>query len=255
MSVSQTKVIKILKKFVKDDMKIILAFSLFIITVWYLYILMMGWISITSGTSYTNTPSISAPNKRGLLDSDGDLLPDIIEIADRGSVVTHPETGQVLGRGTGSNPDKKDSDNDLFSDTAEDNLGSDPTSWISPGYIYLIWLGAIAFFFINRYREPDRLKEYREFESIQKSSVVSTTDMKFAHGGTSIFAGKKVKDMTEEEKRKAIETDARYQTMTGQAPKAKKEIPKWRRRNWNRLATQITISVFVVLAIYFVSQQ
>jgi hypothetical protein len=237
-----------LKKIVSEDLKVIFIFLLLIFSIYNLFALTLGYLA-TSGSAF-NTPSISQANRNRFEDSDSDLLPDIIESTEKGVVILDPaDPSRILGRGTGTNPHKFDSDGDLFGDGAEDNLGSDANSWIDPGYLWVIWALTAIYLVVMRYRNPDRLKEYREFEMQQSGGVADGTS-KFAHGGSSVFA-KSASGLSEEERREAIESDVRFHSLTG-GKAAQKKKRKWRPK---RLAIQFAISAFIILWIYFISQQ
>ncbi|MHA2171405.1 MAG: thrombospondin type 3 repeat-containing protein [Candidatus Kariarchaeaceae archaeon] len=239
-----------LKKIISEDMKVIFIFLLLIFSIYNLFALTMGFLA-TSGSSF-NTPSISPIYRSRFDDSDGDLLPDVIETAERGAPVTHPTfPGVVIGKGTGTNPHKFDTDGDLFGDGAEDNLGSDPNFWFDPGYLWVIWALTALYIILMRYRNPDRLKEYQEFESLQHSGGVSEGGSKFAHGGSSVFA-KGTSGLSDEERREAIQSDVRFHSLTGGKPAEPKTKRKWRPK---RLALQFFISAFIILWIIFISRQ
>ena len=68
---------KILRRFVKEDLRIIATFMFVLLLIIYGFVMLMGFISY--GNADFRTPSVNPVNKAGLIDSDFDSLPDIIE--------------------------------------------------------------------------------------------------------------------------------------------------------------------------------
>ncbi len=210
INMSSVKIKRFFRKLLTEDLKTIVIFLLAILTIYNGYALILGWVS-GNGAGF-NTPSISPMYRAKYKDSDNDLLPDIIEKAPRGSKVYDPDTGTYIGRGTGTNPYAKDTDHDLFTDGTEDALGSNPNNWFDPGYVWIILLIAIAFYFINKMIEPNLLREYVEFDELQKSGGVAKGSSKFAYGSSTIFS----KNLSKDEKKEIIKQDQRFKKLVGE---------------------------------------
>ncbi len=243
------KLQKFLRKMVTEDLKVIFLFLITILTIYHGYVLVIGWAG-AHGAGFV-TPSISIYLRAGHNDTDQDLLPDFVENTERGAAVYDPITGERLekARGTGTDPNDPDTDNDGFTDGAEDALGSDPNSWWDPGYVWVIQIVSLSIFFISRRMEPDYLREYREFEETHSSGGVSKG--KFAYGGRTVFS-KRPEVMSSEEKENVIKSDSRFQSLTGDysgpdhsliaAKKRKKQIQKY-----TQMALVVLITVYFVM--------
>ncbi|MCE7737551.1 MAG: hypothetical protein GPJ54_21860 [Candidatus Heimdallarchaeota archaeon] len=232
------KIKKFFRIFMREDLKVVGIFLLFITSIFFGYTVFMGWMS-PYGLSF-NTPSVDSIWNGRYVDSDRDLLPDIIEQANPGVPVLHTD-GRIIGYGTGTNYLDMDSDNDGFTDGAEDNFGSNPTTWLDPGFIWIIWISSLVIALALRRRSEDRLKEYKEFE--QLSSGVSGKEGKFAFGSTSIFS-QDYENMSAEEKTKKIQQDGRYQRMMGLVEPEDPKISK------NRTKTIVQFAVVAVAVIF-----
>lgn len=239
------KIRRFFRALMREDLKVVGIFLLFITSIFFGYTMMMGWLS-PYGFGF-NTPSVDRSWGTYYEDSDGDLLYDIIEQAAPGQPVRHSD-GRIMGYGTGTDYLDMDSDNDLFTDGAEDNLGSNPNSWIMPGFLWIIWISSVIIYFILNSREKDLLREYREFE--QDSAGVSGSEGKFAFGKSSIFA-KEHKDMTAEERTKKIEQDARYQRMMGLVEPEEPKVSK----NRTKTIFQFSVIAIAVIFIRFIMSQ
>lgn len=239
-----TLIRKIIIKYIKEDLQIVVAIILAVLTVQNIWLIMTGLV-----IGDFNTPAISLQYRNKYKDTDGDRLPDIIEQAPKGAKVKDPKTGIVIGRGTGTNYKDKDSDNDLFTDGVENSLGSNPNNWFDPGYFYLTWILFILFLVGKNIFEGDRLKEYKDFDELQQSSGVASKGSKFAHGGVSVFS--QHTKMTEKEKQELIKQDPRYHQMMGSQPKQKRK----RKIKPKKLLLQTFISIFVIISIKFILSQ
>lgn len=196
----------------REDLFVVAFSILFMLTISYLSTLVFGWTKLIVGL-----PGVSgSPTAQRWLsdarDSDNDQLPDVMELTPKGEPVV--VNGIKVAEGTGTDPFDADTDNDLFSDNAELKLGSDPHSWLDPGWVWVLWIiffGALIFkLYIHK---PDRLKEYRINEEMI-SRGVSGKGGRYAYGGGSIFS-KPIEEMTEEEKREFLASDARVAELTG----------------------------------------
>ncbi len=241
------KLKKFFRKMITEDLKVIFLFLIFTLTLYHGYVMIIGWAG-AHGAGFV-TPSISTYLRAGHNDTDQDLLPDFVELTERGAPVYHPVTGERLlnAVGTGTDPNDPDSDNDGFTDGAEDALGSNPNSWWDPGYVWVIQIVSISLFFISRRMDKDMLREYREFEESHSSGGVSKG--KFAYGGSTVFS-KRSETMNSEEKKKEIKRDARFMSLTGDyTPDHSLIVAKKKKKRVQKL----TQMAFVVLiAIYFV---
>ncbi len=233
---------KILRTIFSEDVKTIVIFLVFIMTIFSVYGMIIGW---TGGDVLT--PSISIAERAFLEDSDGDLLPDVVEMTDKGQQVIVDGQPIRSAFGTGTDPNDSDTDGDGFTDGLEDNWGTSPTSWISPGFIWIVWALSIAAVIYFKYKEPDMLREYREFEQLESGGVAGKKSGKFAYGSGSIF-DKRTSDMTEDEKRKSIEGDTRFHKMTGDYVPEKREY----KRNWTKIGIQIFVAVAATTFIIFI---
>lgn len=239
------KIRKIVNTVISEDLKVMAIFILFISTIFFGYTIFMGWMT-PYGFGFT-TPSVDRSWNYFYGDTDGDLLPDIIEQTAPGVPVYHTD-GRIVGYGTGTNYLDMDSDNDLFTDGAENNLGSNPSSWIMPGFVWIIWLLSAAIFFLLKTKNVDMLKEYKEFE--QESGGVSGGEGKFAFGTSSIF-GKEITEMSTEEKTKLIQQDGRYQRMMGLVEPEEPKIKK----NRTKVIVQFSVIALAVIIIRFIMSQ
>ncbi|MCY3410467.1 MAG: hypothetical protein INQ03_02415 [Candidatus Heimdallarchaeota archaeon] len=237
------KIKRFFRAMMREDVRIILTFLVVILTVFNGYTMFMGLIS-PLGFQF-NTPSIDTVYAAQLQDTDQDLLPDIIEEAAPGERVYHPnDPTKPIGWGTGTDPNDIDTDNDGFTDGVEDNWGSNPRLWINPGYMWIIWFLSIATVLFFKFRKTDMLREYEEFEQTQKSSGVAGKGGKFAYGSGSVFSTRKADDMSDDERKKAIESDARYQRMMGQIEEEEFKP----QRNWPMLIAQFAaLSALVII--------
>lgn len=221
------------------DIAVVLLILLLIYSILISSYVVLGSINLIVGVpALRQTPSALLLQQKGL-DSDNDLLPDIIENAPAGTPVYDSTYGPgILGYGTGTNPYKKDSDGDLLSDAAENKLGSNPNSFFDPGWIWIaILLTAISVFAYKYVYKPDPLREYKMNEShIAKSSAAG----KYAYGKRAL---------TDEEKAKLIAQDARFQELTAYSTDDVYK-PK-RRRNYAKLALQIVLAAFLGWLIFF----
>ncbi len=187
---------------VKEEFLVIIFFLLFMATIQYSLLLIFGW----SGTIF-DPPSISndpyaIAMAREIPDTDGDGLPDVIEVAPRGRVVV--VDGIKIGTGTGTDPFKMDSDGDLFTDTAEDKQGTDPNNFFDLGLFWIMWTGFFFFAFYMKFiHKPDRLKEYRQNEAL----ITSGSSGKYAYGV-------RAQKMSKEEKARLVESDPRFREIT-----------------------------------------
>ena len=82
---------------------------------------------------------------------------------------------------------------------------------------------------------------------MKHSSGVSGEGGKFAFGGTSVFGTKKATDVSEEERRKAIEGDIRFKRMTGEIEQENIDVKK--KRNLGALIIQGVIAILITLFI------
>ncbi|MCE7734749.1 MAG: hypothetical protein GPJ54_07735 [Candidatus Heimdallarchaeota archaeon] len=242
---SVRKIKRTLRVIFNEDLKVVAIFLLFITTIFFGYTIFMGWMA-PYGFGFT-TPSVDRFWNVYYDDSDGDLLPDIIEQTAPGVPVRHTD-GRIIGYGTGTNPLDMDSDNDLFTDGAENNLGSNPNSWIMPGFLWIIWISSAVIYFVLKSREEDLLREYKEFE--QDSGGVSGSEGKFAFGTSSVFA-KENKEMTAEERTKKIQQDGRYQRMMGLTEPEEIKVKK----NRTKTIMQFTVIGLAVIFIRFILSQ
>ncbi len=205
----------------------------------------MGVFAV-KGSSFI-TPSIDIEQRSHLKDTDGDLLPDIVEATPRGEPVYKDGVRIPTAKGTGTDPYDRDTDNDGFSDGVEDNLGTSPTNWLNPGYIWIVWGLTILALALRKYFEPDRLQEYREFDQLESAGVDSKHG-KFAYGSSTIFS-KRASEMTDEEKKEAIQSDVRFQKLTGE--NIEEEKIKIRNKKI-KMAIQLTIVAVFVIAIRYI---
>ena len=245
---------KILRRFVKEDLRIIATFMFVLLLIIYGFVMLMGFISY--GNADFRTPSVNPVNKAGLMDSDMDSLPDIIEGTVeqpwvRGQSV-YREDGSRIGACTGTNPNEFDSDGDLYSDGVEDAIGSDPNFFLNPGWIYIVAFIYLCVFLYFQVYKGDPLREYKEFE-MKYSSGVSGEGGNFAFGGTSVFGTKKASEVTEDERRKAIEEDVRFKRMTGELGQEKVKVKK--QRNFGALIIQGTIAILISIFIFIIANQ
>ena len=237
---------KILRTIFSEDVKTIMIFLVFIMTIFSAYGLFIGWFG-GYGAGFL-TPSISIAERALLEDSDNDLLPDIVELTPRGVQVVDDNGIPIRSAiGTGTDPSDADSDGDGFTDGLEDNWGTNSNSWISPGFIWIIWILTIVVAIYFKYREPDMLREYREFEQLESSGVSGKKSGKYAYGSGSIFDNR-TSEMTEEEKRKSIESDARFHKMTGDYVPEKVKY----QRNWMKIFIQVFVAVAATAFIIFI---
>lgn len=246
-SAKSIKAKNILRKILSEDVKTILIFLVFIMTIFSGYGLMIGWFG-GYGAGFL-TPSISIAERALLEDSDRDLLPDVVEMADKGEQVYVDGVPIRSAIGTGTDPYDPDTDGDGFTDGLEDNWGTNPNSWLLPGFIWIIWGLSIVVAIYFKYREPDMLREYREFELIESGGVSGKKSGKYAYGSGTIF-DKRTAEMTEEEKRQSIAGDVRFQKMTGDYVPEKLEY----KRNWTKIGIQVFIAVAATAFIVFIAR-
>lgn len=237
-----------LRRFIKEDLRVIATFMFVLLLIIYGFVMLMGFISY--GNADFRTPSVNPVNKAGLIDSDFDSLPDIIEgtmqnPCIRGQAV-YDNDGSFIGYCTGTNPFEFDSDGDFYSDGVEDAIGSDPNFFLNPGWIYIVVFIYLSVFLYFQVYKGDPLREYKEFE-MKHSSGVSGEGGKFAFGGTSVFGTKKATDVSEEERRKAIEGDIRFKRMTGEIEQENIDVKK--KRNLGALIIQGVIAILITLFI------
>lgn len=191
-----------IRKVIRDELLVILFVFLFITSIQQILYLGFGWIGlILYPPSLESDPDAFGIRTR-LLDSDNDRLPDIIESSPKGTPVE--VDGVLIGKGTGTDPFRKDSDFDLFTDTTEDKLGTNPNSFWDLGWFWVVWGVFLLFALYWRYiYKPDRLKQYERNEKIIRS------------GGTKgKFAYALPKNMTPEEKEELIKNDPRFKEIT-----------------------------------------
>ncbi|RMG30880.1 MAG: hypothetical protein D6732_15670 [Methanobacteriota archaeon] len=206
----------------KEDVLVVAFTLLFMATISYFSTLTFGWLKLI-----VPMPNVSgSPAAQRWLstaqDTDNDQLPDLMEATPKGEPVV--VNGVRVGYGTGTNPFDPDSDNDLFPDNAEVKLGSNPHSWLDPGWVWIAWLLFIGGVVFKLYiHKPDRLKEYRINEEMISRGVAGKGG-KYAYGGTSIF-GKPISEMTEDEKREFLSKDERIIELTG-LPDDEIEVPE-----------------------------
>jgi len=241
-------------KFIKEDLRIIATFLFVILFITYGFALFMGYLSLASGTATIRTPSVGFQERNSLPDQDGDTLPDVIEgtpahPCQRGDTVVL--NGQTIGTCTGTNYRDIDTDGDLFTDNIEDTLGTSPTSPLNPGWIYIVVLAYVITFLAIRYYTPDPLKEYKEFE-MKASSGVSGAEGKYAYGGKSVFGEKSAQNVSEEDRKKAIQSDVRFQKMTSEKQTQPEKLKK--KRNWGALAIQFSIAVLIGIFIFIAAR-
>lgn len=244
-SAKSIKAKKFIRTLFSEDVKTILIFLVFILTVFSVYGLFIGWFG-GYGAGFL-TPSISIAERSLLEDSDRDLLPDVVEMANPGEQVYVDGVAIRSAIGTGTDPYDADTDGDGFTDGLEDNWGTNPNSWISPGFIWIIWGLSIAVALYFKYREPDMLREYREFEQLESSGVSGKKSGKYAYGSSSVFSNRS-SEMTEDERRKSIEGDIRFHKMTGDYVPEKTKY----KRNWTKIGIQIFVAGFVTAVIIFI---
>jgi hypothetical protein len=164
----------------KADIFALGAVFAFILSAKFMLILFYSWFG---GKLYypslaNTTEGLRARNY--YLDSDGDGLPDVIEQSPKG-VPVYDEDGNLMGWGTGTDPYNADSDRNLFNDGIEDILGTNPNSWIEPGYVWIILGLMIAFIIYKKFiYKPNRIKVYIKNE-MNISGGVSKNDAKFAY--------------------------------------------------------------------------
>ncbi len=230
----------------REEVLVISFTMLLMITISFLMNMAFGWLGIINslpgvrGTPEANTWLLTAP------DSDNDQLPDLMEETPKGEPVL--VNGREVAKGTGTDPFDPDTDNDLFPDNAELKIGSNPYNWFDPGWVWIMWAlfigGAVYKLYIHK---PDRLKEYKINEELI-SKGVSGKGGKFAYGGSSIF-GKPVDELTEEEKKEILASDARIAELTG-LPEDQEEFIQQRkkRRLRDRLIMFSLIAFFVYLS-------
>ena len=199
----------------------------------------LGSINLIIGPpALSQTPAGLLLQQKGL-DSDNDMLPDIIEMAPKGQPVYDSTYGPgILGYGTGTDPFKKDTDGDLLSDAAENKLGSDPRNFFDPGWIWIaLLLTALAAVSYKYVYKPDPLREYKMNES---HIAKSTASGKYAYGK---------RDLTDEERAKLIEQDARFQMLTAYSTDDVQLRKK--KKNYAKIALQTTIAVFIGWLIFY----
>ncbi len=234
-------------KRVREDFLVVLFTLLLILTINYIVPLALGW-----GRSIQILPAIKQDggsiNWANLAqDSDKDQLPDLIEETPAGEPV-YLENGKHVGFGTGTDPHKADTDGDLFPDNTENKLGSDPRNWLDPGWVWILWIIFLGIVIYKLYIEkPDRLKEYQRNEEMISRGVAGKGG-KFAYGGGSIFA-KKAEDLTEEEKKQLLESDARFQELTG-LPAEDEPIRPTFWQLYGKSIIQIIVITIVVVSIW-----
>lgn len=236
------KIRRFLRTIFHEDIRVILIFLVFVLSIFAIYGMLLGWL--TQVGMQFHTPAIDGPYRSTMEDTDGDLLPDIVESTPEGTTV---KIGLGYYTGTDTNPNDPDSDNDGFSDGIENNFGTNSHSWINPGFIWIVWAITIAIFVINKRKNKDMLREYREFENLQTSGGVASGSSKFAYGGSTIFS-KPVSEMTEAEKKSKIANDIRYQRMIGEAQPEQIKI----KRNNTKIVMQIIIIATFVLFIKYI---
>jgi hypothetical protein len=245
---------KWLKKFFTEDIRIIAIFLLALLTLTYGFTMLIGWAAPYGAT--ITTPS-QASWEKNRLDSDHDSLSDIIEGTPsqpcvRGEDV-YDQNNEKVGECTGTNPYDPDTDGDFFPDNAEDALGTNPNNPLDPGWVFLIWIIAIGWFVAMRFYRSDPLEEYRKFEELESGSVTGKGEGKFAYGTSSVFS-KRVSEMSEEERKEAIQQDSRFQRLTAESKEVPPQEPR-KRINYKRLLFQAGVAIVIGAIIVFVGQQ
>ncbi len=171
--------IKFLNGIKLESFVLFVAFT-FIFTMKFTLLLLWGWFGpplAYPSISY----SVEGQNLRGTgIDTDGDGLPDVIEMAPRGAIVVNEE-GRRVGTGTGTDPLNPDTDGDFFPDGLEDSIGADPLSWIYPGFVWIFWtVLIIVVIYVLFFRKVDRTKQYIKNEEMISGSTVKS-GQKFAY--------------------------------------------------------------------------
>ncbi len=206
----QSKLRKIL-----PDLLVIFIFLFLMASIVTIFYMILAWANVIGYIPALRGTADALNVRKTLPDTDGDGLPDVIETADPGVEVFVDLNGKEiqLGWGTGTDPNSKDTDGDLFTDALENKMGTDPFNWFLPGTIWIVWAITLAVVIYYRYfRKVDRVKEYiRAEEEIRSES----TGGKYAVGGSSIFGKKKIEDLTEDERAQLVANDARFQQITG----------------------------------------
>lgn len=252
MSLQENKIVK----FVKEEFLVLVFLFLFIFTIQQGVLLAFGWANLVSyPPAFANDPQ-AFPLLRNLPDADDDGLPDAIEVAPAGVAVyansdlevfdSKNNDNVLIGWGTDSNPNRKDTDGDGFTDLAESKMGTGNRNWFDPGWFWIVWGSFLAVVAYVRFiRTPDRVKQYERNEAFISSGGVSKKG-KYAYGG-SAFAKKKYDDMTPEEREQAVLEDQRFHQLT-----AESGLPKRGRTRGNPVGKmfQIFIVMFVVLILY-----
>lgn len=199
-----------LKTFLPDLLALLFAFMVMLSFVTMAFV-GLGWINYLTNLPAAEQSAVALDFFNKGQDSDDDMLPDLIELAPRGEPV-YNDDGLLLGYGTGTDPFSKDSDGDLFTDALENKFGTSNDNWLLPGIVWIIWAIFIAVLVYYRFLyRPDRVKEYVRNEMMISQASVGKGG-KFAYGGSTF--GKKYDDMTEEERRELVETDARFHQLT-----------------------------------------
>ncbi len=243
MSSTKEKLELIWKK-IREDFLVVLFTMLLMVTINYIVTMGLGWGKSIAILPAINQDGASIYWSNTAPDSDGDQLPDLVELTPKGEPVL--VNGREVGRGTGTNPLKADTDGDFFPDNAENKLGSNPNSWIDPGWVWILWLIFLGIVVYKVYIEkPDRLREYIKNEEMI-SKAVSGKGGKFAYGGSSIFS-KKADELTEEEKKQILESDARFHELTGLPEEEEEPIKPSFWKLYGKSIIQIIIITIVVL--------
>ncbi len=252
--------VKFIRKIWREDLRVIFTFLFVILFIGSMFALMMGVLSVGNRGSGIRTPSVGFIHRADQLDTDQDLLPDKIEGSpdfpcEKGDAIFHGPTdpvfaNELMGYCTGTDYERVDTDRDGFTDAVEDNIGTNPNNWFSPGFVYIIMAIYIIGFMSTLAYRGDPLKEYVEFEETSQSAGVSGKEGKYAYGGSSVFGTKKASDASEEERKAAIQQDARFQRMTaeGGAPRQQVKI----KRNWGVLGLQFAIAMLFAIFMFVV---
>lgn len=186
-------------KVIREEIIVVIFFLLFMSTIQYSFLLVFGWMGAVYDPPSIDESVFALRNARKAPDSDGDGLPDIIELAPKGKRVYYKDV--QLGVGTGTNPFRMDSDGDLFTDAAEDKAGTDPNNFFDLGWFWIIWGIFLSIVIYLKYiYKPNRLKVYQQNEILISSG--SGKKGKFAYAAS------------EEEIAARMKADPRFQELT-----------------------------------------